>query len=59
MRDAIKWCKSKYTDSYFESTAKDDINVTEAFRTVARKALNNRELHRDDGDDLIELLEWE
>lgn len=37
---AQQWCESKNSAPYFETSAKDGINVEQAFQTVARNALS-------------------
>ena len=54
-RDALRWCNRINTDCYFESTAKDDINVQEAFRAIARKGLNKKVLYNEEN---IDLKKW-
>lgn len=36
---ASAWCQAKGNIPYFETSAKDSINVEQAFQTVAKKAL--------------------
>lgn len=38
-RRAQQWCASKGNLSYFETSARDAINVEQAFQAVARQAL--------------------
>lgn len=37
---AMKWCQSKGGIPYFETSAKDSINVEQAFQTIAKNALS-------------------
>ena len=36
---ALAWCTSKGNIPYFETSAKENINVEQAFQTIARNAL--------------------
>jgi len=36
---AMTWCQSKGNIPYFETSAKEAINVEQAFQTIARNAL--------------------
>ena len=38
-KKALAWCQSKGSIPYFETSAKDAINVEQAFATVANNAL--------------------
>ena len=44
-----KWCKDKYNIQYFEASARDNINVEQAFETIAKNALA-REKEQDISD---------
>jgi Ras-related protein Rab-7A len=44
---AMAWCQSKGNIPYFETSAKEAINVEQAFQTVARQALKQEQ---DEGD---------
>ena len=37
----VQWCGSKGGIPHFDTSAKEDINVEEAFQTIARNALQN------------------
>lgn len=48
---AQQWCQSKNGLPYFETSAKESINVEQAFQTIARNALaqeSDAELFNDD-----------
>ena len=50
MKRAQGWCHSKNEIPYFECSAKDNINVEQAFQTVAKHALlqeTDVELYKD------------
>ena len=38
-KHAQQWCETKNRTPYFETSAKDAINVEQAFQTIARNAL--------------------
>ena len=40
-RVCVQWCGSKGGIPHFDTSAKEDINVEEAFQTIARNALQN------------------
>ena len=40
-KKAKAWCASKGDIPHFDTSAKEDLNVDSAFRTVARNALSN------------------
>ena len=40
-KKAKQWCTSKGGIPYFETSAKEDINVDAAFQCIARNALKN------------------
>jgi Ras-related protein Rab-7A len=44
-----KWCKENYDIPYFEASARDNINVEQAFETIAKNALA-REKEQDISD---------
>lgn len=39
MKRAQQWCRSKGDIPYFETSAKDALNIAEAFHSVARSSL--------------------
>ena len=52
---ARSWCKNKNDIPFFETSAKDNTNVEQAFQTVARNAL--KQLIRED-DELRQRLKF-
>jgi Ras-related protein Rab-7A len=40
-KKAKQWCGAKGNIPFFETSAKEDINVDAAFQTIARNALKN------------------
>ena len=44
---ALAWCQAKGAIPYFETSAKEAINVDQAFQVIAKNALR-----KDDGEDL-------
>lgn len=40
-KKAKQWCSSKGNIPFFETSAKEDVNVESAFQTIARNALKN------------------
>lgn len=57
---AQAWCQSKNNIPYFETSAKDAINVENAFLTVARNGLAQEsevEIYKNDFPDQIRLNE--
>ena len=40
-KKAKQWCTSKGAIPYFETSAKEDLNVDSAFQCIARNALKN------------------
>ncbi len=40
---AMAWCSAKGNIPYFETSAKDAINVEQAFQTIAKNALGKEE----------------
>ncbi|KAH3714397.1 Ras family [Pelomyxa schiedti] len=41
--EAMAWCKSKGNITYFETSAKESINVEQAFQMIARNAMTERD----------------
>ena len=39
----MTWCQSKGNIPYFETSAKEAINVEQAFQTIAKNAMNQEE----------------
>uniref|UniRef100_A0A3B3QAS7 RAB7A, member RAS oncogene family n=1 Tax=Paramormyrops kingsleyae TaxID=1676925 RepID=A0A3B3QAS7_9TELE len=54
---AQAWCQSKSNIPYFETSAKEAINVDQAFQTIARNALKQVKTHAYDGGVQMELLQ--
>jgi len=57
---ALTWCQSKGNIPYFETSAKENINVEQAFQTVAKNALSQEsdvDLYSDFPDTNIKLNE--
>ncbi|KAL1205395.1 Ras-related protein RABG1 [Cardamine amara subsp. amara] len=54
---AVEWCNSKGEIVYFETSAKEKINVDEAFLEIARKALSNERRNNEIYTSNIEIVE--
>ncbi|XP_073765415.1 ras-related protein Rab-7b isoform X3 [Danio rerio] len=52
---AQAWCQSKNNIPYFETSAKEAINVEQAFQTIARNALKQESVDKYDFPDEIKL----
>ena len=40
---AVNWCESKNNIPYFETSAKEDTDIEQAFQAIAKNALGIRE----------------
>ncbi|XP_016371174.1 ras-related protein Rab-7a-like [Sinocyclocheilus rhinocerous] len=54
---AQAWCQSKNNIPYFETSAKEAINVDQAFQTIARNALKQESVETYDFPDQIKLTD--
>ena len=50
---AMQWCQEKNNVPYFETSAKEAVNVEQAFQTIAKNALA-REKEQDNYQDIPE-----
>jgi len=55
-RKAMQWCQEKNNVPYFETTAKEAINVEQAFQTIAKNALA-REKEQDIYPDIPDVID--